>query len=113
LCNSDKEGQQDFLFEFSWDSRMLENFFSIALNSDDLNIAWKEFENYKKNSSKINGELGEKCISNLFNAFLDKNDINKAIVCIRFFSELCHFFHNLFIFRIFWILRQVIECLRF
>jgi hypothetical protein len=67
---------------------MLENFFTIALNCGDLKIAWKEFENYTKNLNKINGELSEKCVSNLFNAFLDKNDIFKAIVCIFFFHKL-------------------------
>ena len=59
---------------------MLENFFNIALHTEKLKLAWDEFEKYSNNTDKVHGEISEKCISNLFNAFLAVDDITKAIV---------------------------------
>lgn len=73
---------QSFSFEFEWDGRMLENLFTIALNTDKLKLAWSEFERYSKYADKIHGEINEKCISNLFEAFLAIDDIEKALVKI-------------------------------
>jgi len=59
---------------------MLENLFSIALHTEKLKLAWDEFEKYSNNSDKVHGEISEKCISNLFNAFSALDNTSQAIV---------------------------------
>ena len=59
---------------------MLENLFDIALHTEKLKLAWDEFEKYSNNSDKVHGEISEKCISNLFNAFSASDNTAKAIV---------------------------------
>lgn len=68
---------------------MLENLFTIALNADKLKLAWSEFEKYSKYDDKVHGEINEKCISNLFEAFLIIDDTEKALVkiFIKFFCS--------------------------
>lgn len=57
---------------------MISNLFTILLKGKNLELAWSEFENYVKNQSKIAGELSEKCIQDLFNAFMGEKQIDRA-----------------------------------
>lgn len=75
--------QSNLSYEFTWDSRMLENMFKITLNTEQPEIAWKEFEKYSKYQEKVHGELSEKCITNLFDAFLNNNQIDRSIVSLK------------------------------
>ena len=74
--------QQNFLFEFEWDAKMLENLLRVALNAERIDLAWNEFEKYSKHQNKLHGELSEKCISNLFDVFLKNNQVDRSLVRI-------------------------------
>lgn len=57
---------------------MLSNFFKVVLRVKNLDLAWSEFDKYVKNQSKVPGELDEKCITSLFDTFLEANQIDRA-----------------------------------
>ena len=63
---------------------MLEKFFTIALNTERLDLVWNEFEKISKYSDKIHGGISEQCISDIFNAFMAIGDTTKEMVTSKF-----------------------------
>jgi len=54
-----EENKSTYLFEFSWTSKMLSNFFLVCLKANKVSLCAKQFDVYLNNQTKISGELSK------------------------------------------------------
>jgi len=62
---------------------MLSSYLKLLLNANRVNKAWSAFETYLSNQNKVMGELSENVVKNIFDAFYNEQQIERAYVSVR------------------------------
>lgn len=55
----------------------------ILLKCEKIDLAYSEFEHFMKNQTKIAGELNEKCVTSLCEAFIKANQVDRAFDVLK------------------------------
>ena len=71
------------VFEYQWSGVMLSSYLKLLLNANRVNKAWSAFETYLSNQNKVMGELSENVVKNIFDAFYNEQQIERAYVSVR------------------------------